>query len=108
MPRTACTFPSVLRPELLKTTDRPEAAVRLNHSQKHLIRTAVARVAIGEFETAKVKSAGFLHGLDQGFPGRFAIDLFERGDDCSPDKIALERDEARLNVRGGRFNRILL
>src|SRR4029079_357062 len=60
------------------------------------------------FETAEVKSSGRLHGLDQGFPGRFAINLFGSSDDRSHHKITLKRDEAWLSVRGARCQRSLI
>src|SRR5207302_6110250 len=75
---------------LFKVIDRLEAAVRLDHGEEHVIRAAIAGVAVGELEPAEIQGAGFLYGLDQGCPGGFATDLFERCDDRTADKVALK------------------
>src|SRR5436190_16230310 len=93
----------VLRSGLLEAIDRLETSVRLDHGQEHLIGAAIAGCAIREREAAEIEAAGVLHGVDQGLPGGLAIDLFERRDDGAADKVALERDEARLRIGGARL-----
>src|SRR3954466_2649690 len=83
---------------LLKPFDGLEAAIRLDHGQKHLIRSPIAGGAVGELEAAEVEGAGFLHALDQTLSGNITIDLFEPRDDRAADKVALERNEAGLSV----------
>src|SRR4051812_44397316 len=94
-----------LRSGLLEAIDRLEAAVGLDHGQKHLIRATVVGGAVAELEATEIHGAGFLRGLDQALPRGIAADLFERRDDGAADQVTLQRDEAGLRIRRGRLER---
>src|SRR5437660_1208846 len=109
LPRLAWVAPGwCLTSGLIEALDCLEAAVRLDHSQEHLIRAPIAGGAVNELEASEVEGAGFLHGFDQSLSGRFAIDLFERCDDRATDKIALKGNEAGLGIgRAGLERRLV-
>src|SRR5262249_29619145 len=91
-----------------KPRDRLERTVGLQDGKEHLVHALIARWTVRELDSGETEGAAISNGVEQRLARWLAGQAFQRFDDQTADKIALQRDEPGLGFRVERSERCLI